>query len=37
MPSKRVLAKLIKRATQITDTMTELNNKEYKTDPRTVK
>jgi hypothetical protein len=34
MPSKKVLSKLIMRATQITDFIKELNPMEAKTDPR---
>jgi hypothetical protein len=34
MPTKKVLIKLINKATMIEDCMTEINNKELKNDPR---
>jgi len=37
IPSKKVFQKLIKFATMVEDPLTEFNNKEEKTDPRTRK
>jgi hypothetical protein len=37
MPTKKVLIKLIKRATQIEDPTSEINHKELKLDPSKVK
>jgi len=34
MPSKEVMVKMIRRATQITDPISELNHKEWRTDMR---